>query len=89
MRGQIRPCAVSLLLALLRQGFPRSPIISQSLYPHRLDIKVLKKAVGEYERIARAQVNFDKSVGLTDPSGFSGCDSGRPPTRAKLVGSTS
>ena len=25
---QIRPCAVSLLLALLRQGFPRSPMIS-------------------------------------------------------------
>ena len=31
--GQIRPCAVSLLLALLRQGFPRSLMISQSLYP--------------------------------------------------------
>ena len=27
------PCAVSFLLALLRQGFPRSLMISQSLYP--------------------------------------------------------
>ena len=33
MRGQVRPCAVSLLLALLRQGFPRSLMTSQSLYP--------------------------------------------------------
>ena len=32
MRGQIRPSAVSLLLALFRQGFLRS-LISQSLYP--------------------------------------------------------
>ena len=30
----------------------------------RLDIKAVKKAVGEYERIAGAKVNFDKSVGL-------------------------
>ena len=30
----------------------------------RLDIKALKKAVGEYERIAGAKVNFDKSEGL-------------------------
>ena len=30
----------------------------------RLDIKAVKKAVGEYERIAEAQVNFDKSEGL-------------------------
>ena len=33
MRGHIHPCAVSLLLALLRQGFLRSPMTSQSLYP--------------------------------------------------------
>ena len=33
MGGQIRPCAVSLLQALLRQGFPRSLMISQSLCP--------------------------------------------------------
>ena len=33
MRGQIWPCAVSFLLALLQQGFPRSLMISQSLYP--------------------------------------------------------
>ena len=32
MRGKIRPCTVSLLLALLSQEFPRLPI-SQSLYP--------------------------------------------------------
>ena len=31
---------------------------------HRLDIKAVKKAVGEYERIAGAKVNFDKSKGL-------------------------
>ena len=30
----------------------------------RLDIKSVKKAVGEYERIAGAKVNFDKSEGL-------------------------
>ena len=30
----------------------------------RLDIKAVKKAVGEYERIAGAKVNFDKSKGL-------------------------
>ena len=32
MRGLIRPCAVSLLLALLRQGFPRSLMISQCFF---------------------------------------------------------
>ena len=31
---------------------------------HRLDIKAVKKAVSEYERIAGAKVNFDKSEGL-------------------------
>ena len=30
----------------------------------RLDIKAEKKAVSEYERIAGAKVNFDKSKGL-------------------------
>ena len=30
----------------------------------RLDIKAVKKAVGEYKRIAGAKVNFDKSEGL-------------------------
>ena len=33
MRGRIRPCAVSPLLALLGQGFLRSLMISQCLYP--------------------------------------------------------
>ena len=33
MRGQVRPCTVYLLLAALRQGFPRSLMTSQSLYP--------------------------------------------------------
>ena len=32
-RGQVRPIAVSLLLTLLRQGFPRSLMTSQSLCP--------------------------------------------------------
>ena len=32
IRGRIRPSAVSLLLTLLRQGFPRSSMISQCLY---------------------------------------------------------
>ena len=59
MRGQVRPCAVSLLLALLRQGFRRSLMTSQSLYP-----AAWKEAVVEYERIAGAKVNFDKSEGL-------------------------
>ena len=31
---------------------------------HRKDIKAVKKAVGEYERIAGAKINFDKSEGL-------------------------
>ena len=30
----------------------------------RLDIKAVRKSVGEYERIAGAKVNFDKSEGL-------------------------
>ena len=63
MRGQIRSCAVSLLLALLRQGFPRSPMISVFV-SRRLDIKAVKKEASEYERIAGAKVNFDKSKGL-------------------------
>ena len=29
-----------------------------------MDIKAVKKEVGEYERIAGAKVNFDKSVGM-------------------------
>ena len=33
MRGQVRPCAVSLLLAVLRQEFLRSLMTSLSLYP--------------------------------------------------------
>ena len=33
MRGEIRTCEVSLLLALLQQGFLRSPVISPSLCP--------------------------------------------------------
>ena len=86
MREQIRLCAVSLLLALLQQGFPRSPMISVFI-SRRRDIKVVKKAVGEYEQIARAKVNFDKiggvaipfqvpSAGVIDPSASSGCESG-------------
>ena len=62
MRGQIQPSAVSLLLALLRQGFPRSVI--SVFVSRRLDIKAVKKAVGKYEQIAGAKVNFDKSKGL-------------------------
>ena len=34
------------------------------LVSRRLDIKAVKKAVSEYERIAGAKVNFDKSEGL-------------------------
>ena len=64
MRGQIRPCAVSLLLALLRQGFPRSSEYITVFVSRRLDIKAVKKVVGEYERIAGAKINFDKSEGL-------------------------
>ena len=72
----------------------------------RLDIKAVKKAVGEYERIAGAKVNFDKSEGLrlgawrgndTLPEPFRWSDGpvrilgvrARPPTGAKLIGSTS
>ena len=64
MTGQIRPCAVSILLVLLRrQGFSaRTDII---VFVSRcLDIKAMKKAVSEYERIAGAKVNSDKSEGL-------------------------
>ena len=72
----------------------------------RLDIKAVKEAVVEYERIAGAKVNFDKSEGLrlgawrgsnsralplewrTHPHP-GGVVRARPPTGAKLVGSTS
>ena len=73
----------------------------------RLDIKAVKEAVVEYERIAGAKVNFDKSEGLrlgawrgsnTLPGPFRWSDGpvrilggvvrARPPTGAKLVGST-
>ena len=64
MRGRIRPCAASLLLALLRQGFPRSPDDITVFVSRRLVIKAVKKAFGEYEQIAGAKVNFDKSEGL-------------------------
>ena len=72
-----------------------------------LDIKDVKKVVVEYERIAGAKVNFDKSEGLrlgawrvsnTHPGPFRWSDGPihilgvwfgpRPPTGAKLVGST-
>ena len=36
----------------------------------RLDIKALKKAVGEYEWIVKAKVNFDKSEGLRSELGW-------------------
>ena len=47
----------------------------------RLDIKAVKEAVGKYERIAEAMVNFEGLWlgawrGVTDPSAFSGCGSG-------------
>ena len=48
-------------LALIQQGFPRSAMISQSLYPINLDIEAVRKAVAEYEQIARVKVNFDKN----------------------------
>ena len=68
----------------------------------RLDVKAVKMAVGEYERIAGAKVNFDKSEGLR-LGAWRGSDTlagplrphpwgvvqSRPPTGAKLVGSTS
>ena len=60
MRGQFQPCVVSLLLALIQQGFPRSPMISPSLCPAAWT----KKAVAEYEQIVGVKVNFDKSEGL-------------------------
>ena len=63
IRGQVRHCAVSLMLATLRQGFPRSPMTSVFV-SRRLDIEAVKEAVVEYERIAGAKVNFDKSEGL-------------------------
>ena len=61
MRLKIRPCVVSLLLALLQQGFPQSPMISPSLSPAPLNIEAVKKAVAEYERKAGDKVNFNKS----------------------------
>ena len=72
------------------------------LVTRRLDIKAVKKAVGEYEQITRAKVSFDKSEGFrlgawrgsnTLPEPFRRSDG---PVRilgvwfgAKLVGSTS
>ena len=50
-------------LTLLRQGFPRSRMTSVFV-SRRLDIKAVKEVVIEYERIAGAKANFDKSEGL-------------------------
>ena len=106
MRGQVRPCAVYLLLASLAARVSAFADDITVFVSRRLDIKAVKEAVVEYERIAGAKVNFDKSEGLrlgawrgsntlqgpsagvTDPSASSGCGSARPPTGAKLVGST-
>ena len=62
MRGRIRPCSVSLLRCLTARVSVFADYIT--VFVSRcLDIKAVKKAVGEYERIAGAKVNFDK-IGL-------------------------
>ena len=58
----------------VRQGCPLSPIVAARVsafaddvtvfVSRRLDIEAVKEAVVEYERIAGAKVNFDKSEGL-------------------------
>ena len=52
------------LLALFRQIYLRTLMISQFFVSHRLDIKSVKKAVARYEQIAGAKTNFDKNEGL-------------------------
>ena len=63
MRRQIRPCVVFFWWPSYGKGF-RVRRWYHSLCIRWLDIKAVKKAVGEYERIAGAKVNFDKSEGL-------------------------
>ena len=63
MRGQIRPCVVSLFAGTLTARVSAfADDITVFVY-RRMDIKAVKKVVGEYERIAGAKVNFDKSEG--------------------------
>ena len=64
MRGQVRPCAVYLLLAALLQRVSAFADDITVFVSRRLDIKAVKKAVSEYERNAGAKVNSDKSEGL-------------------------
>ena len=84
MRGQIRSCVVSFFTGPLTARVTAfADDMTVFIFRH-LDIKAVKKAVSEYERIAGAKVNFDKSkglllepsVGVTNPSAFLGCGSG-------------
>ena len=63
MRSQVQPCAVSFLLALFRQRYPCTLMIS-IFVSCRLDIKAVKVELMRYEQIAEAKINFDKSKGL-------------------------
>ena len=57
MRGRIRPCPLTARVSALADDI--------TVFVFRcLDIKAVKKAVCEYERIAGAKVNFAKNEGL-------------------------
>ena len=62
IRGRIRPRTVSLLLAFYGKGFHVRRWYHSVCNPPP-GYKGVKKAVGEYELIAGAKVNFDKSEG--------------------------
>ena len=64
MRGQIQPCAVFLFAdPLTARVSAYDDDITVFVSCHQ-NIETVKEAVDEYERIARAKVNFDKSEGL-------------------------
>ena len=105
MRGQIRPCAVSFFAGPLTARVSAFADDFTVFVSRRLDIKAAKKAVSEYEAIAGAKVKSEGlRLGawrgcdtLHGPFRWSdgprpqprGVVRARPPTGAKLVGSTS
>ena len=63
MRGQVWPCAVSLLQPFTARVSAFADDITVFV-SRRLDIEAVKEVVVEYKRIAGAKVNFDKSESL-------------------------
>ena len=61
MRGQIRPCAVSLWAGPLKVRVPAFADNITVFASHHLGIEAVKKAVGEYELIAGVKVILTKA----------------------------